>query len=149
MYVLAGRPVFARPYVGVHRKTSFMISSQQCPSCLVRLTLIVFVMWGRWCSNFRVGCWNFSLSIPSFRVELCYKDPFLIFCLDILEKQSISEPEKNTFHDGYEIFVYLLSTNMRSQTPWLPTLPIVLKWQQPADWDVLITSERITFQLFS
>ena len=47
MYVLAGRPAFARPYVGIHRSTSLMSSSlllQQCPSCLVRLTLIVFVM---------------------------------------------------------------------------------------------------------
>ena len=51
MYVLAGRPAFTRPYVGVHRSTSFMWSSlllQQCPACLVRLTWIVFVMGGRW-----------------------------------------------------------------------------------------------------
>ena len=47
MYVLAGRPALARPYVGVHRSTSLMKSSlllQQCPACLVRLTWIVFVM---------------------------------------------------------------------------------------------------------
>ena len=47
MYVRAGRPAFARPYVGVHRSTSLMSSSlflQQCPACLVRLILIVFVM---------------------------------------------------------------------------------------------------------
>ena len=34
MYVRAGRPAFARPYVGVHRSTSLMTSSlllQQCP----------------------------------------------------------------------------------------------------------------------
>ena len=51
MYVRAGRPAFARPYVGVHRSTSLMSSSlllQQCPACLVRLTCIVFVMGGRW-----------------------------------------------------------------------------------------------------
>ena len=51
MYVLAGRPAFARPYVGVHRSTSLMSSSlllQQCPACLVRLTWIVFMMGGRW-----------------------------------------------------------------------------------------------------
>ena len=60
MYVRAGRPAFARPYVGVHRSTSLMSSSlllQQCPACLVRLTWIVFVMGGRcpysWCL---VGC---------------------------------------------------------------------------------------------
>ena len=50
MYVLAGRPAFARLYVGVHRSTSLMRSSlllQQCPACLVRLTWIVFVMGGR------------------------------------------------------------------------------------------------------
>ena len=50
MYVLAGRPAFARPYVGVHRSTSLMSSSlllQQCPACLVRLTWIVFVIGGR------------------------------------------------------------------------------------------------------
>ena len=49
MYVLAGHPAFARPYVGVHMSTSLMSSSlhlQQCPACLVRLTLIVFVMGG-------------------------------------------------------------------------------------------------------
>ena len=42
--VRAGRPAFARPYVGVHRSTSLMNSSlllQQCPACLVRLTWIV------------------------------------------------------------------------------------------------------------
>ena len=36
---------------GVHWKTSLMISSlllQQCPACLVCLTLIVFLMGGRW-----------------------------------------------------------------------------------------------------
>ena len=40
MYVRAGRPAFARPYVGVHRSTFLMNSSlllQQCPACLVRL----------------------------------------------------------------------------------------------------------------
>ena len=51
MYVWAGRPAFARPYVGVHRSTSLMSSSlllQQCPACLVCLTWIVFVIGGRW-----------------------------------------------------------------------------------------------------
>ena len=51
MYVRAGRPAFARPYVGVHRSTSLMSSPlllQQCPACLVRLTCIDFVMGGRW-----------------------------------------------------------------------------------------------------
>ena len=51
MYVRAGRPAFAQPYVGVHRSTSLMSSSlllQQCPACLVPLTWIVFVKGGRW-----------------------------------------------------------------------------------------------------
>ena len=60
MYVRAGRPAFARPYVGVHRSTSLRSSSlllQQCPACLVRLTWIVFVMGGRWpYSLCLVGC---------------------------------------------------------------------------------------------
>ena len=60
MYVRAGRPAFARPYVGVHRRTSLMSSSlllQQCSACLVRLTWIVFVMGGRWpYSWYIVGC---------------------------------------------------------------------------------------------
>ena len=60
MYVRAGRPAFARPYVGVHRSTSLMSSSlllQQCPACLVRLTWIVFVMGGKWPYSWcLVGC---------------------------------------------------------------------------------------------
>ena len=60
MYVRAGRPDFARPYVGVHRSTSLMSSSlflQQCPACLFRLTWIVFVMGGRWLYSWcLVGC---------------------------------------------------------------------------------------------
>ena len=50
MYVLAGRPTFARPFEGVHRSMSLMSSYlllQQCPACLVRLTCIVFVMGGK------------------------------------------------------------------------------------------------------
>ena len=60
MYVRAGRPAFARPCVGVHRSTSLMSSSlllQQCPACLVRLTLIVFEIGGRWPYSWcLVGC---------------------------------------------------------------------------------------------
>ena len=51
MYVRAGLPAFARPYLGVLRSTSLMSSPlllQQCPAWLVRLTWIVFVMGGRW-----------------------------------------------------------------------------------------------------
>ena len=72
MYVRAGRPTFARPYVGVHRSTSLMSSSlllQLCSACLVRLTWIVFVMGGRWpYSWYLVGCcrqdlFNIALNI--------------------------------------------------------------------------------------
>ena len=60
-YVRAGRPAFARPYMGVHRSTSLMSSSlflQQCPACLVRVTWIIFVMGVRWpYSWFLVGCY--------------------------------------------------------------------------------------------
>ena len=60
MYVRAGHPAFARPYVGVHRTTSFMSSSlllQQCPACLVHLTWIVFMMGSRWSYSWcLVGC---------------------------------------------------------------------------------------------
>ena len=60
MYVWAGCPAFAQPYVRVHRSTSLMSSSlllQQCLACLVRLTWIVFVMGGRWSYSWcLVGC---------------------------------------------------------------------------------------------
>ena len=41
MYVRAGCPAFAWPYVGVHRSTSLMslfLLLQQCPACLVVMT---------------------------------------------------------------------------------------------------------------
>ena len=60
MQVRAGLPALAWPCEGVHRRTSFMSSSlllQQCPACLVHLTLIVFVIGGRWpYSCCFVGC---------------------------------------------------------------------------------------------
>ena len=60
MYVLAGRPALARPYVGVQRSTSLMSLSlllQQCPARLVHLTCIVFMMGGRWPYSWCfVGC---------------------------------------------------------------------------------------------
>ena len=60
MYVRAGHPAFARPYVGVHRSTLLMSTSlllQQYPACLIRLTWIVFMMGGWWpYSRCFVGC---------------------------------------------------------------------------------------------
>ena len=50
IYVITGRPAFAPPCERVHRSKFLMSSSlllQQCPACLVRLILIVFVMGGR------------------------------------------------------------------------------------------------------
>ena len=71
MYVLAGRPAFARLYVGVYKSTSMssFLLLQQCPACLVRLTWIVFVMGGRWPDSWCfVGCcrqdlFNIALNI--------------------------------------------------------------------------------------
>ena len=51
MSVLVGRLAFARPYEVLHRSMLLMSSSlllKQCPACLVRLTMIVFVMGGSW-----------------------------------------------------------------------------------------------------
>ena len=60
MYVQAGRPAFARPYVRVHWSTSLMSLSlllQKCPACLVHLTWIVFMMRGWWPYSWCfVGC---------------------------------------------------------------------------------------------
>ena len=66
IYVLAGRPAFARLYVGVHRSTSLMSSSlllHQCPTCLVRLTWIVFVMGGRWPYSWCQDLFNIARNI--------------------------------------------------------------------------------------
>ena len=65
VYVRAGRPAFARSYVGVHRSSSLMSSSlrlQQCPACLARLAWIFFVMGGRWPYRWWfVGCYRQDL----------------------------------------------------------------------------------------
>ncbi len=72
MYVRAGRPAFAWPYVGVYRSTSLMSLSlllQQWPVSLVRLTWIVFVIGGRWpYSLCLVGCCRQDL----FNIALLY-----------------------------------------------------------------------------
>ena len=68
IYIPAGHPAFDHPCEGVHRSMSLMSSSlflQQCPTCLVRLTWIVFVMGGRW---------PYSCCF----VECCLKDLFNI-----------------------------------------------------------------------
>ena len=59
MYVRADRPILTRPCEGVQRSTSIMSSSlplQQCPACLVRLILIVFVMGD--CGRIAAALWG-------------------------------------------------------------------------------------------
>ena len=65
MYVRAGHPAFARPYAGVHRSTSLMMSLllQQCPACLVRLTWIFFVMGRRWQYSWCQDLFNIACNI--------------------------------------------------------------------------------------
>ena len=81
MYVRAGRPAFARPYVWVHRRTSLMSSSlllQQCPACLVRLTWIVFVIDGRWPYSWcLVGCSRQNLFKIAIQVFDCKTVSFI------------------------------------------------------------------------
>ena len=46
IYVRAGRPAFARPYVGVHRSTSLISSSlilQQRPACLKHIYIHIYI----------------------------------------------------------------------------------------------------------
>ena len=74
LYVRAG---FARPCKGVCRSTSLTSLSlllQQCPACLVCLTLIVFVTSGRWpYSCCFVGCFSRTCSIllTAFSCSCC------------------------------------------------------------------------------
>ena len=87
MYVQAGRPAFAWPYVGVHRSTSLMSSSllfQQCPACLVRLTWIVFMMGGRW----PYSCWWYIMLLntgcpPQKKTEL---ELFCFIFVEVIKK---------------------------------------------------------------
>ena len=63
-------PAFARPCEWLHRSTSLTSSSlllQQCPTCLVHLTWIVFMMGDRW---------PYSCCF----VECCLQDLFNIAC---------------------------------------------------------------------
>ena len=80
IYVLAGCPDFAQPYVGVHRSTSLMSSSlllQQCPTCLVHLTWIVFVMGGRWPYSWcLVGCCRQDLFNIAHRILVSLASSF-------------------------------------------------------------------------
>ena len=89
MYVRAGRPAFAWPYAGVHRSTSLMSSSlllQQCPACLVHLTWIVFVMWGRWPYSWCfVGCCRQDLFniVRTLSLIFCRDAVSVFYCLQL------------------------------------------------------------------
>ena len=85
MYVLAGHPALACPYVGVHRSTSLMSSPlllQQCSACLAHLTWRVFAMGGRWPYSWCfVGCCrqdlfniarNILVLLPSSSFSSCF-----------------------------------------------------------------------------
>ena len=91
MYFRAGRPAFARPYVGVHRNTSLMSSSlllQQCFACLVRLTWIVFEMGGRWPYSWcLVGCYlrTFSILLATFLCNCRLTYIYIYISLCVLE----------------------------------------------------------------
>ena len=88
MYVRAGRPAFARPYVGVHRSTSLMSSSlllQQCPACLVHLTWIVFMMEGRWSYSWCfVGCCLQELFNKNLKIYI-YILFYMVFSLNFVK----------------------------------------------------------------
>ena len=74
MYVLAGRPAFARPCDGVHRSTSLMSSSllfQQYPACLV-WELSWWVVSGRTVTAFWVATpMTCSILLPAFLCSCC------------------------------------------------------------------------------
>ena len=87
VYVRAGRPAFARSYVGVRRSTSLMSSSlllQQCPACLVRLTWIVFVMERRWPYSWcLVVCCRqdlFNRTVYMYKMDLVLNDLQWLIC---------------------------------------------------------------------
>ena len=94
MYVRAGCPAFARPYVGVHRSTSLMSSFlllQQSPACLVRLTWIVFVMGGRWQYSWcLVGCCLQDLFNTACSILVELNNYIQIICIDRNTQNHIS-----------------------------------------------------------
>ena len=80
MYVRAGRPAFAWPYVGFHRSTSLMNSSlllKQSSACLIRQTWIVFVIGGWlsiiWKSDLtdKMKCCFFQAAVVSILLYRC------------------------------------------------------------------------------
>ena len=70
LYILAGRPNFARPYEWAHQSTSLISSSlllQQFSACLVRLIWIGFVMCGSW----GAASMTCSLQLAAFLCNYC------------------------------------------------------------------------------
>ena len=98
MYVRAGRPAFAQPYVGVPKSTSRISSSlllQQCHACLV---WIVFVIGGRWPYSWcLVGCCRqdlFNIARKCVCVCDCYNS--MIITTIQSRKYHIAQREKRT-----------------------------------------------------
>ena len=122
MYVRAGRPAFARPYVGVHRSTWLMSASlllQQCPACLVRRTWIVFVTGDMWLYSWcLVGC--------------CRQDLFNIARNFSLLRQ--------TFPENYKPFLFLLGIKLRkSAANEILIFPTVnLRQNQMQNWRKIV-----------
>ena len=100
--LLAGRPAFARPCEGVHRSISPMSSFlllQQCPACLVRLTLIAFVMGGRWLYSccfvgfclqdlFNIAC-SILVWLPSSFYSVCLVSVHLVHPYNSIDTTAI------------------------------------------------------------
>ena len=116
MYVRAGRPAFARPYVGVHRSTSLMSSSlllQQFPACLVRLTWIVFVMGGKWLYSWcLVGCCHQDLFNIARNIFVWLPSSFFSSC--IVSIQAVHPYSKNPTN---HIYIYIYSVIRRKLKP--------------------------------
>ena len=76
MYVRAGRPAFARPYVGVHRSTSLMSSSlllQQCLVCLVNYIYIYIYI--------TIHIYEFQLSLYLYICIYIYIYIYIYICV--------------------------------------------------------------------
>ena len=125
MYVRAGRPAFARPYVGVHRSSSLMSSSlllQQCPACLVRLTWIVFVMGCRWPYSWCfVGCY---LQVPKQTTFTLHWFPFYFILFYFILEYVATKTKKVeniilSFFVFALVFVFQLQKKEKKRHHWL------------------------------
>ena len=125
MYVRAGLPAFARPCVGVHKSIALMSSSlllQQCPACLVRLTL-VFVIRGRWPYSWcLVGCCRQDLFKTGKGVASTEKDIdtmkawTAINRLSIIWKSDLTDKMKRSFFQAAVASILLYGCTTWTQT---------------------------------